>query len=387
MTRTNGWLGAAFEMTKRCVWLAATLIPACSSGNPGQFIRPMAPVVALAHVRIIDGTGGPGKDDQTVVIKRGRIFALGDRTAVHVPAGAQTLDLHGRTLIPGLVGLHEHLFYQLESGGTTSDVLAQRTFARLYLASGVTTIRTAGTLDLDGDARLKRQIDAGQEPGPKIHLTGRYLQATTAAPDPDGITRGSCCAASHHDADSRRRRVQSRVLSRPARCGSTVAYGVTISYSSGDKGDYKMMLAARTILGTLSLAVTVAAAGFTGTWKLDLAKSKPRNDLASETMKIEQTGPNAYRTTVDNVLKSGQKAHQEINRIYDGKEHPATGTGFKQEGATEICEQLDASTRKVTQKRDGKVTSEFTSTVSSDGKVMTNVRKGGGDETLVFERQ
>jgi hypothetical protein len=46
-----------------------------------------------------------------------------------------------------------------------------------------------------------------------------------------------------------------------------------------------------------------------------------------------------------------------------------------------------SSTRKVTQKRDGKVVSEFTSTVSPDGKVMTNVRKGGGDETLVFERQ
>ena len=189
MTRTHGWLGAAFEMMKPCVWLAATLMPACSSGNPGQFVRPMAPVVALAHVRVIDGTGGPGKDDQTMIIEGGRIFAIGEATAVHVPAGAQTLDLHGRTVFPGLVGLHEHLFYELEPGGTTSDVLAQRTFARLYLGSGVTTIRTAGTLDLDGDARLKRQIDAGQEAGPKIHLTGRYLQGTTAAPDPEGIAK------------------------------------------------------------------------------------------------------------------------------------------------------------------------------------------------------
>jgi imidazolonepropionase-like amidohydrolase len=189
VTRTNGWLGAAFEMMKACVWLAATLIPACSGGNPGQFVRPMAPVVALAHVRVIDGSGGPGKDDQTVIIERGRIFAIGGATAVHAPASAQTLDLHGRTVFPGLVGLHEHLFYELEPGGTTSDVLAQRTFARLYLASGVTTIRTAGTLDLDGDARLKRQIDAGQEAGPKIHLTGRYLQGTTAGPDPDDIAK------------------------------------------------------------------------------------------------------------------------------------------------------------------------------------------------------
>jgi imidazolonepropionase-like amidohydrolase len=189
MTRTNGWLRAAVEMTKPCVLLAATLISACSSANPDQFVRPMAPIVALAHVRVIDGTGGPGKDDQTVIIEGGRIFALGDAMTVNVPTGAHTLDLHGRTVIPGLVGLHEHLFYQLEPGGTTSVVLAQRTFARLYLASGVTTIRTAGTLDLGADARIKRQIDAGREAGPKIHLTGTYLQATTAEPDPDGIAK------------------------------------------------------------------------------------------------------------------------------------------------------------------------------------------------------
>jgi imidazolonepropionase-like amidohydrolase len=156
-------------MTKFCVLLAASLIPACG-GNLDQFIRPLAPVVALAHVRVIDGTGGPGRDDQTVIIERGRISALGDATAVRVPTGASTLDLYGRTVIPGLVGMHDHLFYQVAPGSATSAVLAQRTFARLYLASGVTTIRTAGTLDLNADARIKHQIDAGKEPGPKIHL-------------------------------------------------------------------------------------------------------------------------------------------------------------------------------------------------------------------------
>src|SRR5579859_5970693 len=86
---------------------------------------------------------------------------------------------------------------------------------------------------------------------------------------------------------------------------------------------------------TLS-AVTVMASDFTGTWKLNLAKSKPSNDLATQTMKIEQTGPNSYRTTIDGFLNSGKKEHQEVNRICDGKEHPAKGVGFKQEGATEI---------------------------------------------------
>jgi hypothetical protein len=147
-----------------------------------------------------------------------------------------------------------------------------------------------------------------------------------------------------------------------------------------------MILAISLLLAASATMLAQTQKDFTGTWKLNFAKSKPSNDLVSETMKIEQTGPNAYRTTIDDALKSGQKGHQEINRICDGKEHPSTGVGFKQEGATEICEQM-SSTRKVTQKRDGKVVSEFTSTVSPDGKVMTNVRKGGGDETLVFERQ
>lgn len=172
-----------------CAGLAATLIPACS-GRIDTFVRPLAPVIALVHVRVIDGTGALGKDDQTVLIEHGRISAVGNASSVRVPAGASILDLRGRTVLPGLVGMHDHLFYQLAPApGSTRVVPAQRTFARLYLASGVTTIRTAGTADLGADARIKRQIDAGQEPGPKIHLTGTYLAATGAAPDPDGIVK------------------------------------------------------------------------------------------------------------------------------------------------------------------------------------------------------
>jgi hypothetical protein len=148
-----------------------------------------------------------------------------------------------------------------------------------------------------------------------------------------------------------------------------------------------MMRLALTILTTISLTLTLAAADFDGAWKLNISKSKLSNDVASQTMKIEQTGPNSHKTTVDAVLKSGEKRHQEINRICDGKEHPAIGVGLPA-GAAEICQQIDAVTRKVTQKRDGKLLSEFTSSVSSDGKVMTNQRTTGNvEEVLVFERQ
>ena len=90
---------------------------------------------------------------------------------------------------------------------------------------------------------------------------------------------------------------------------------------------------------------------------------------------------------IDVVLKSGQKVHQEINRIYDGKEHPVTGVGITS-GGTEICQQIDASTRKITQKRDRKVVSEITSTISADGKTLTNRRTTGDvKDVRVFERR
>jgi len=125
--------------------------------------------------------------------------------------------------------------------------------------------------------------------------------------------------------------------------------------------------------------------------KLNTAKSTLKGanaDIASETMTISETGPNRTRTVIDTVSKSGKAKHQERDRTLDGKEHPAAGAGFKQEGATEIVLRVDASTHKITSKRDGKVTGEIISTVSPDGKVMTNHRSGSvGDEILVFEKQ
>ena len=133
--------------------------------------------------------------------------------------------------------------------------------------------------------------------------------------------------------------------------------------------------------------MTLPAADFTGTWKLNIEKSTfETNNLTSETMTISQTAPNAYTTAFDTVTKSGEKHHQEFNRIYDGKEHPLAGVNVKAEGISEICEQINASTRKITRKRGGQVTGMFTSTVAPDGKTMTNTRTAA-KEVLVFERQ
>ena len=81
------------------------------------------------------------------------------------------------------------------------------------------------------------------------------------------------------------------------------------------------------VVATLSLGVTLAAADFTGTWKLNVEKSKLPADLASETMTISQTGANSYKSSIDMVTKSGEKRHTELNRTYDGRESQPRGTG------------------------------------------------------------
>jgi imidazolonepropionase-like amidohydrolase len=143
--------------------------------------------MALTHVRVIDGTGAPGKDDQTLIVDSGRITAIGDAGTVQVPAGAAVLELRGRTVIPGLVGMHDHLFYHV--GGGDRIVAPQETFAMLYLAAGVTTIRTAGAIDFAGDLRIKRLIDEGRRPGPAVHVTSPYLHAQSPEPDPERVAR------------------------------------------------------------------------------------------------------------------------------------------------------------------------------------------------------
>ena len=145
--------------------------------EPGvkPFLEVDAPVVALEHVRIIDGTGTPPLEDQTVVIDHGRVAALGRASEVPIPDGAQKLPLAGHTVIPGIVGMHEHLFYPSFSG-IPLYIEHGFSFPRLYLASGVTTARTAGTLEAYTDLNIKKMIDAGKMPGPHMLICVGYLE-------------------------------------------------------------------------------------------------------------------------------------------------------------------------------------------------------------------
>ncbi|HEU5207839.1 MAG TPA: amidohydrolase family protein [Longimicrobiales bacterium] len=146
------------------------------SRNSQAMVSVPEPVVALTNVRVIDGTGAPARDGQTVVIENGRISAVGPAASTRVPDGARVMDLNGHTVIPGIVGMHNHTFY------TTSgrSIQANFTAPRLYLASGVTTIRTTGSMSPYSELNLKRQIEEGQAPGPRMHVTGPYISGDGA---------------------------------------------------------------------------------------------------------------------------------------------------------------------------------------------------------------
>src|SRR5256885_754811 len=155
--------------------LVLTLVaqrPDSFAASVREYIAVDTSVVALTHVLLVDGTGAAPKSDQTVVIRAGKIAAVGPAASVQIPAGARVMDMSGSTVIPGIIGMHDHLFYTAAGGRA---VQMGYTGSHLYLGSGVTTIRTTGSRSPYAEINLKDWIDHGLAPGPRIHLTAPYI--------------------------------------------------------------------------------------------------------------------------------------------------------------------------------------------------------------------
>ena len=180
-------LAAALQISSSAGAAPVLAPPATLGAEVQPFVRVPAGRVALAHVRVIDGTGAAALDDQTILIDGARIAAVQPASAP-IPQGYQTLDLAGASVMPGIVGMHNHLFYlqrpNIDAQGRSEDplIVPQMTFSapRLYLANGVTTMRTTGSVETYTDLSLKREIDAGHLVGPHLDVTGPYLEGPGA---------------------------------------------------------------------------------------------------------------------------------------------------------------------------------------------------------------
>jgi enamidase len=174
MRRSSLFLSAA-AIAVLCVSAAAqdmddAATPPTPPNPDAKFVAFNQPVIAFTHAEIIDGTGSAPKYDQTLLVKDGRIAAMGLHVAI--PANAKVIDAKGKTLLPGFVMVHEHLFYTMGKGNYASMLYS---FPRLYLAGGTTTARTGGSMTPYGDINLKLAIDKGDAIGPDLDVTGPYL--------------------------------------------------------------------------------------------------------------------------------------------------------------------------------------------------------------------
>jgi imidazolonepropionase-like amidohydrolase len=165
------------------VWVVVDSASAQLKDGVKPFIKEDATVLVLNHVRVIDGTGAAPVEDQRVDIEKGKITRVQSAKLRNAyPANAKVLDLTGKTVIPGLVGMHEHLFYPTPGDGTRGYQQMYGEMAdsapRLYLAGGVTTGRTTGSVEPYTDLAVKAAIDAGETPGPKLLITGPYLEGS-----------------------------------------------------------------------------------------------------------------------------------------------------------------------------------------------------------------
>ncbi|HVP32877.1 MAG TPA: amidohydrolase family protein [Steroidobacteraceae bacterium] len=168
--------------------LAAWAVPSLAAEGSGaaSYLATRATRLALRHVEVIDGTGAAPRADQTLVIVDGKIAAVGPDGVTAIPADAEVRDYAGYAVLPGLVGMHDHLFYTasrdtqrnspagIEPGFIVNEIAF--TAPRLYLAGGVTTLRTTGSIEPYADLKVRARIDAGALPGPHLDLTAPYLE-------------------------------------------------------------------------------------------------------------------------------------------------------------------------------------------------------------------
>ncbi len=155
------------------------------------------PRVVLAG-RLVDAAAGEVLTDRALVIRGDRIEDVVPASAA--PAGADTIDLSTRTVLPGLIDCHAHLIGELDSGRGYADLIQRSSAeealtgvvnARDTLRAGFTTVRDVGTFHAFTDLALRNAIDAGALPGPRMMCAGAYVTRPGGGGDITGLPPGA----------------------------------------------------------------------------------------------------------------------------------------------------------------------------------------------------
>ncbi|WP_440957432.1 amidohydrolase family protein [Oceanicaulis sp. LC35] len=131
--------------------------------------------VLIEHVLVLDGTGAPAQPDMSVLLEDGRITRLAPSSELDVSGSVRRVDGEGRTLIPGIVGAHNHTHMP-------GAPLLQRAASRLYLAGGVTTIRTVGAASPIADLAMAEAAETGSALSPRVATSAPYVSGPGDAP-------------------------------------------------------------------------------------------------------------------------------------------------------------------------------------------------------------
>ena len=169
-------------MKKASIILSILFLSICEmygqqfSEEVAKFIVVRDPIIVIKNITLIDGTGGPIKKNQDIVITGERITGIGNSGKITIPKTAKAIDGTGKTLTPGFIMLHEHLFYAKPFEGSYKAVHMTYTFPKMYLAGGVTTMRTAGGIEANTDLNVKNLINEGKMVGPTIDVSTPHIE-------------------------------------------------------------------------------------------------------------------------------------------------------------------------------------------------------------------
>ena len=174
-----------FAVARRLLLAVAALaaVAASAGGRVAAAQGSPRPTLAIVGGRIIDGYGGPVLENGVVLIAGERIVAVGREDDVNVPPGTPVIDANGHTVLPGLIDMHVHLHivghgdYKRWNDlyGTKDASVVMPIAARQLLSAGVTSARDLGAR-LDDILSVKRRIATGEIPGPRLFVSGPFIQ-------------------------------------------------------------------------------------------------------------------------------------------------------------------------------------------------------------------